>query len=309
MPNIHLSADQSAKLQILRDPILRCVGKCSDLPAYSVVRHAHPRTMEMVFIVEGEGTTEVDGKKYRIEPGNIILYNPGVIHWETFDRNAATPLFYHLKFDEFAVSGMVDGCLLPNALQPVLSSGEYAAFFHESLKRMFAEWSEQNVGSEQVSDSLLQCLVVLVLRILDTNYTTIEKSKADSLINQIQSYLSTHYTDKISLKDVAREFHINYYYLSHLFQEKLRISPFRYLTELRINQACHLLSNTTFSVGRIASMIGYANQSTFQVQFKKYKGQSPLQYRAYYTRNALISRPIEDDVDNLIMPGPQEAAK
>lgn len=300
MPNIHLSVDSAPKLQILRNPILRCVGKCSDLPAYTVVRHAHPHTMEIVYIVEGQGYTEVSGRRHPIGPGDIVLYNPGVIHQEKFDMNYPTPLFYHIKFDEFSVSGMKEGCLLPDGIAPAIPSGEYGPFLLASLERMFEEWYEQSVGSEQVNHSLLKCLMVLVLRMLDQRCTLIEKSQADSVLSQIQNYLSTHFEEKFTMKDVANEFHINYYYLCHLFQEKLRISPFRYLTELRINEACHLLSTTRLSVGKISGMVGYANQSTFQIQFKKYKKQSPLKYRAYYNNNALMNK-ADDEVEQVDM--------
>lgn len=295
MPNVHLSGTTGAVLQVLRNPVLRCVGRCSELPAYSIDRHAHPHTMELLYIVEGDGVVELSGKRYPIGPGDIVLYNPGVLHKETFDQEGSTPLFYHIKFDEFAISGLPDGCLLPEGLDPVLPSGAYSGFIETSLDTMFQEWSEQGVGFEQISHNLMVCLILLALRILDLHCAAIDKSKVDALHYQIQQYLSQHFAERISMREVAQKFHINYHYLPHLFQKKLGISPLRYLTELRLNEACHLLSTTKLSIGKIAAQVGYANQSTFQVQFKKIKGMSPLQYRTYYADNELVLHEKEED--------------
>ena len=90
------------------------------------------------------------------------------------------------------------------------------------------------------------------------------------------------------MKEIANTFHINDCYLSHLFKDSIGLSPSAYLTEFRINEACRLLSQTDMPIHSIASKVGYQNQSNFQIQFKKNKGLSPLQYRAYYEKNPLI---------------------
>jgi len=287
MPNIHLIHFPGQTLEIIRNPVLRCVGRCSQIPAYSVEEHSHP-TVELLYIESGHGTVLVDRVQYPLGPGDIAVYNPGVRHAERFVREEKAPLFYHLKFDELSISGMPVNSLLPAGLQPTFNTGKHGASFTKLLSTMFLEAQEQCLGYRQMLDSLLYSVVLLTLRVLDSSYHILRKSDSDSLANQIQHYFAEHYAQKISMKEIANTFHINDCYLSHLFKDSIGLSPSAYLTEFRINEACRLLSQTDMPIHSIASKVGYQNQSNFQIQFKKNKGLSPLQYRAYYEKNPLI---------------------
>lgn len=292
MANIHLLDFTGPLLQIMRKPVLRCVGRCKDMAGYTINRHSHPNTTEMLYIVKGEGSTLVEGRRYPLSPGKIALYNPGVDHAETFDKDGPTPYFYHLKFDEFVISGLAPSCLLPKGLSPTFSAGKDAKAIQTLMTLLFAEAESQRLGYDQVAQNLLLSIVLLTLRILDADHASIEKADSDSLIVQIQQYIERHYAEKLSMQEVANHFHINYYYLSHLFKKQMGVSPSNYLTSFRINAACRLLSTTKLPIYRVAEMVGYANQSNFQTQFKRHKGMPPLQYRAYYEDNSLM---VQDD--------------
>ncbi len=285
MPNIHLIDFPGPALEIIRNPVLRCVGRCSNIPAYSIDRHSHP-TVELIYIVSGHGTVEIDGVRHPLDPGTIALYNPGVPHAERFGHEEPAPLFYHLKFDELSISGLPVNCLLPAGLSPTFETKENGASFNKLLSTMFQEAAQQSLGYRQILDSLLQSVLLLTLRILDA-HLPLRKKDAGSLVYQIQQHFAAHYGEKISMQEVADTFHINGCYLSHLFKESIGLSPSAYLTAFRMSEACRLLSQTDLPIHQIASDVGYANQSNFQIQFKKSKGMSPLQYRAYYDKNPL----------------------
>lgn len=288
MPNIHLSDFSGPLLQIIRNPVLRCVGRCSDVPAYSIARHAHPDTAEILYIVKGQGHTQVDGINHPLTPGTLAIYNPGVEHAETFYPHTSVPYFYHFKFNEFVISGLQPSCLLPGNLFPTFPAGEDAAQIETLMRLLFTEVERHRLGSDQIAQSLLLSIMLIILRILDANHTQVEKAESDSLIVQIQRHLERHFAQNISMREVADQFHINYYYLSHLFKNEIGISPASYVNALRINEACRLLSSSKLPIYRVAELVGYGNQSTFQIQFKQRKGVSPMQYRAYYQNNDLM---------------------
>lgn len=52
-----------------------------------------------------------------------------------------------------------------------------------------------------------------------------------------------------------------------------------YIREKRMEYACELLRNTDQSIADIAGQTGYAHQGKFGAVFKKYTGQTPLEYR------------------------------
>lgn len=69
---------------------------------------------------------------------------------------------------------------------------------------------------------------------------------------------------------------ITKYYMCKRFHKKYGISPRKYLKELHISQACHLLTmNSDYTIQDIAHMVGYSNNNYFGKVFKSSKGITP----------------------------------
>ena len=92
-------------------------------------------------------------------------------------------------------------------------------------------------------------------------------------------YVNEHFTEPITLQDVADCVHVNFTYASKLFKKYTKTNYSKYLTELRMNLACRLLSNTDKTTEEICYEIGYKDYFYFNKTFKKHIGQTPLQYR------------------------------
>ena len=73
--------------------------------------------------------------------------------------------------------------------------------------------------------------------------------------------------------------HLNKYYVSHLFSQKLGISFHDYINSLRVSEACRLLLNTEKSITQISEGVGFNTLRTFNRAFTKQLGISPSQYR------------------------------
>ena len=58
------------------------------------------------------------------------------------------------------------------------------------------------------------------------------------------------------------------------------MTPQRYLTDIRLNQAKELLISSSLNVGEIAAIVGYENALYFSRVFRKYAGLSPSAYRS-----------------------------
>jgi len=68
---------------------------------------------------------------------------------------------------------------------------------------------------------------------------------------------------------------------SHFFKKRTNTSFKDYLTNVRISHACQLLTKTTHSVAEICFACGFNNLSNFMRIFKKKKGSTPSDYRAF----------------------------
>jgi AraC-like DNA-binding protein len=65
----------------------------------------------------------------------------------------------------------------------------------------------------------------------------------------------------------------------HKFKDLTGMTPIEYLTQIRINEAKFLLSNSPLNVAEISSIVGYDDPLYFSRVFKKVTGISPKNYK------------------------------
>lgn len=84
---------------------------------------------------------------------------------------------------------------------------------------------------------------------------------------------------RITLKSLSERFFLSEPYISTIFKQCLGISFHDFLTNLRIESACSLLTSSKIPVTDIAYEAGYSSYSTFVRVFNTRKGVSPSVYR------------------------------
>lgn len=102
------------------------------------------------------------------------------------------------------------------------------------------------------------------------------------LMNVIR-FVTTHYGEEIVVADLAAEAHLSQSQLQREFSRLFGITPIRYLREVRVGVARHLLETTQTSMSQIAIESGFYDQSHFSRQFKSSTGMTPREYRRRYS--------------------------
>ncbi len=117
-------------------------------------------------------------------------------------------------------------------------------------------------------------------------YIEAEEKKASEKIRkpiiEAVSYVRAHYMEPISAEDVATASHVSATYLSRLFKEEMDTGFLDFLTQVRLEEAQKLLSDTNLSIKEIAGKIGYPDEKYFSKLFKKITGLKPSEYRRIY---------------------------
>lgn len=105
---------------------------------------------------------------------------------------------------------------------------------------------------------------------------------ANSNMTMLLDYIRQHYSEPLSLTELAKHFHFNPSYLSSYFTSHNKEGFSEYLNKIRIEKAVELLHQGTVSIAAISEMVGYSDHSYFTKVFKKLTGLSPSQYRKQY---------------------------
>lgn len=112
---------------------------------------------------------------------------------------------------------------------------------------------------------------------------------SESLCQSVGRYLREHCgeSERVSLSEIARHFHVNASWLSERFSLEMGMSFSRYRTQVRIERARRLLEGSDESIASIAEVCGFQDASYFTSVFKQYAGCTPAQYRSQAQRQAL----------------------
>lgn len=178
----------------------------------------------------------------------------------------------HLSISEFELK-----TLFQNALYNIINILDELHFNVEVMNKSKLEYFQQ-IDETNSADELLSLLdniekditELLSLNVLQMN---------DQVISKIIQYISKHYNQQLSLKEIADKFHFNYYYLSSYFSSHIAEGFSEYLNKVRVEKALELLRNEKIPVSEVSYMVGYSDHSYFCKVFKKFTKVTPTKFR------------------------------
>jgi AraC family transcriptional regulator len=106
-------------------------------------------------------------------------------------------------------------------------------------------------------------------------------TRAD-LLKQLEKavkHLDTAPLDEVSLTTAAEAAGLSEHHFLRLFKETRGTTPYKYLTNRRVEEAKRLLRETDYTVGEVAAEVGLTSQSAFGRLFRAHTGIPALIYR------------------------------
>ena len=99
------------------------------------------------------------------------------------------------------------------------------------------------------------------------------------ILRNALDYIHEHYSEQLTLNDVAEHVYVSPSYLSRMFKKELGKNFVDYLNGLRIEKAKELLMDPRYKTYEVAEIVGIPDAHYFSRLFKKYEGVSPTEYR------------------------------
>lgn len=146
--------------------------------------------------------------------------------------------------------------------------------------------SKDAAGCFGISAAIYQMLLLFLKKtVADTG----EKEKY-ALQKTMDAFLEEHIAEKITLEQMAEQWHLAPAYFCRRFRKETGLSPMAYLMEKRLEMAKFYLLYTNERIFAIAEKLGFYDQNHFAFCFGKAVGMSPTKYRERGMQN---SRTIE----------------
>ncbi len=251
----------------------------------------HHDFYEIYFLLGGNVDFLIEGKTHHLEPGDLLLISPQELH----QAQIRTDTMYErivLWIDrgylatlggtqaDLAACFDHDAPTHTNLLRP---DKIRRAALQDLLEKLTAEFYGGKPGGELYAQSLLMQFMVEVNRLLHkaTSHQTIEEEP--DLVSQVLAYIGTHFQETINLEQLASEFFVSKYYLSHEFSNRVGISIYRYVIFRRLMLAKELMESGN-APGSVYQTCGFGDYANFYRAFKSEYGISPKAYFASVTR-------------------------
>lgn len=261
--------------------------------------HWHPAA-ELFYIRDGSLEYHTPGGNMRFPEGSGGLVNCNVLHMTLLSDQAQRCVQYLHIFAPSFLAGEHDSRIARRYIMPLTASGtEIIPFFpdveaHRELLHILQKPSQLSESAYGYELRLRAALSEIWLRLPEAAACLAVPSgrhsvnaKTDGRIKQMLAYIHEHYTEKLSASEIAASAYCSDRECFRLFQKQLHTTPSEYITDLRLQKACRMLTEGRESITQIGQSCGLGSGSYFGKVFRQRMGQTPAEYRREWQDTAI----------------------
>ena len=227
----------------------------------------------MTYCTDGYGWFESEGQRWTISPGEMVFAMEGIPHiYGPAEEESWAG--YTIYFGGFEAASYLQwlGITPQRPVLPIGKPLQLIRLFNEILSFCQLGYSENFL----INSAALLRQILSRLKLHQHDSTT-ERTGLD--VEQIIQFMLEHFSDKVTVQQLAAEACLSEAYFAKQFQKKTGYAPIDYFIRLKMQKACELLSTTDLRIREIATTLGYIDPYYFSRLFKKVMGLSPRAYR------------------------------
>lgn len=268
------------------------------LPEYiqSFPVHWH-KEMEIIYVVEGQGTVTVQTTRYNLCEGDIVLIQPETLHSiEQLDNKHME--YFNIIFDFNLLESDTSHCYL-NFFKAIYEHAKTVPVYIKPneplstlltphIKYLIDNRKQKFSGDELMVKSNLYAIIHHINKFCtETSDMSLKLESNYNKIKEVLMYVSEHYSEKLTVENAATLINYSPNYFSKLFHELTGTSFIQYVINYRLDVAHEKLENTNLTITEIAEETGFSNLPYFTRTFSAKYGTTPKAYRKIMKRKAM----------------------
>ncbi len=221
-------------------------------------------------------------------PGDLVFLAPGREHVLRSDLSAQASIDIpantllmcgYCKFDNTLTTPL--SALFPDIVVIRDEQMQSLGSLKSILDYLSREYLSMRPGTEIVVNRLTEVLIVELIRMNfgRNDDAPLIKALSDKYIGNALQLIHQKPEEQWALDSLATQVGLSRAGFAKRFKDLTGQPMFEYLTQLRIQLACQLLSDTELPLYDVASRVGYESDLAFTRTFKKRLGQTPTAYR------------------------------
>jgi len=253
-------------------PIVLHLGIKRDSTNFSTEKNWH-EDLELQLCTDGQGSVLLNGERYTMEKGDVIVVNSNVLHHTGTDSS----LVYTCLIIRADFCRTIGADLRSLRFSPVIRDGALSSFIKEVILSHSAVDDPLRLAKTYAAATKL--IIALAEGYSKAAEERTIDEKAFENVKSAIKYIRENYPRRIPLDDIARAVYSDKFALCRDFKKFTGQTIVEYTNRHRCQKAAILLSGGQ-TVSEVASACGFESPSFFTKTFKKYMGALPSSYKS-----------------------------
>ena len=244
--------------------------------------HAHD-FLELYYFLDGSVTYYIEDQVYDLCPGDLLIIPAGKMHRPVIaNEHAAYERMVLWITPQYLQSIDSPAGDLQKNLQKVGEHGycvpfrgDETVFVTALLKKLL--YMQKNDTDPKFCAGAVELYLWTIFRsygVIDTTHRN-----ETQVIPQVIRYITEHFSEPLTLEDIAAEFFVSKSYLNRHFKAYTNSTVYAYIMALRLIHARRMLRDGIPAV-EAGRECGFSDYSTFYKAFKTQTGLSPQQFKS-----------------------------
>lgn len=213
---------------------------------------------------------------------------PGVLHEVYPPEDGGTRFVYLLDID--MITKLKDFAGIQPLLTAPLHIKKDSPVIYKDIRNILLRIQYEYFSDAVYNELTIYSLLLNMFVKLGTNYQNDKLHLPGSQsgrqneylqkFNDLLAYIDLHYTEPLTLDDMAARMNFSKFHFSRLFKQYTNYTFCDYLNFRRIKATEELLLRPDLSITDIAMQVGFSSISTFNRVFREHKRCSPSEYRS-----------------------------